>query len=222
MVGNDVDVYTVDVASGAATRRTTSRGEDRDPSWSPDGTQLAFSSARDGTPRVFVMNADGTGQRRLTRDGFSGEAPQWSPDGRAIAFVSDRDGARELYAINVDGQGLARLAAGIRVTRDPPLWSPDSARIVFQMLDGRNYDIGVVRLSDKALTLVAQSPSYDGSYAWSPDGTRIAFISGRDGFDAVYAVDADGRHEIQLSSSPSLTPAWTAGAAPVRIEPLGR
>jgi Tol biopolymer transport system component len=76
------------------------------------------------------------------------------------------------------------------------------------MTDGENYQIGVVRLADRARSLLASSPAYDGSYAWSPDGKRVAFISGRDGSDGLYTVDADGQHPVRLTTTPSLTPAW--------------
>ena len=72
-------------------------------------------------------------------------------------------------------------------------------RIAFQIARGENYDIGVVRLSDRRLTDFARSAAYDGMYTWSPDGMHVAFISGRDGFDGVYTADADG---------PSVTPPW--------------
>jgi TolB protein len=58
------------------------------PAWSPDGRRIAFASERDGNAEIYVVNADGTGQRNLTRDpGYEGD-PAWSPDGRKIAFTS--------------------------------------------------------------------------------------------------------------------------------------
>ena len=80
------------------------------------------------------------------------------------------------------------------MTKDPPLWSPDGSLIAFQIADGENYQVGVVRVSDRARSLLASSSAYDGSYAWAPDGKRVAFISGRDGFDGLFTVDADGQH----------------------------
>ncbi len=110
--------------------------------------------------------------------------------------------------MGAQGQGLARLTVGARMTKDPPLWSPDGSRIAFQIADGANYDIGVVRVSDGLRSLLASSPKYDGSYTWSPDGKRVAFVSGRDGFDGIYIVDADGQHPVRLTGTASLTPAW--------------
>jgi Tol biopolymer transport system component len=157
------------------------------------------------------MRADGNDVRRLTNNSAFDASPTWSPTGSAIAFVSDRDGTRDLrdlYVMRPDGQGLTRLTVGASVTKDMPRWSPDGSRIAFQIARGENYDIGVVRLSDRRLTDFARSAAYDGMYTWSPDGMHVAFISGRDGFDSVYTTDADGQHSLRLTGTPSLNPEW--------------
>ena len=128
--------------------------------------------------------------------------------GKAIAFVADSAGIRDLYMIGAEGGALARLTVAGGVTRDPPLWSPDGSRIMFQIAGDGNYDIGVVRLSDRSRSLLASSSAYDGSYTWSPDGGRVAYVSGRDGYDGIYTVDADGRHDVRLTGTASLTSAW--------------
>ena len=74
-----------------------------DPMYSPDGMKLAFISTHDGDPEIFVMNADGSGLRKLTDNTAVDAAPSWSPDGRKIVFTSDRSGAFELYRMNSDG-----------------------------------------------------------------------------------------------------------------------
>ena len=79
------------------------------PAWSPDGTKIAFTSDRDGIPKIYVMNADGTNQTRITDNPASDEAPAWSPDGSKIAFTSDRDGNPEIYVMNADGTDQTRL-----------------------------------------------------------------------------------------------------------------
>ena len=73
------------------------------PSWSPDGSRIAFASERDGSFEIYVMNADGGGQTRLTRNLESDLDPAWSPDGRSIAFTTNRDGNNELYLMSADG-----------------------------------------------------------------------------------------------------------------------
>jgi Tol biopolymer transport system component len=65
-----------------------------------------------------------------------------------------------------------------------------------------------LRLSDRFRSELADSPAYDGSYTWSPDGKSVAFVSDRDGFDSIYTIDLDGKQPVRLTRSASLTPAW--------------
>jgi len=74
-----------------------------DPIYSPNGLKIAFISTHDGDPEIFVMNADGTGLKKLTDNADVDAAPSWSPDGGKIVFTSDRGGSFELYRMNADG-----------------------------------------------------------------------------------------------------------------------
>ncbi len=71
--------------------------------------KIAFFSDRDGNNEVYTMNADGTGQMRLTNNAASDVVPIWSADGLKIAFTSTRDGNNEIYVMNADGSGQTRL-----------------------------------------------------------------------------------------------------------------
>jgi TolB protein len=93
-----------------------------------------------------------------------------------------------------DGQGLTRLTAGAGVTKDVPRWAPDTSRIIFQSARGKNYDMGIVRISDRRRTDLVSSSGYDGMYTWAPDGRHVAFISGRDGVDGLYTVAVSYTH----------------------------
>ena len=77
------------------------------PAWSPDGQKIAFSSGRDLNDEIYVMNADGSAQTRLTDDWKADAAPTWSADGRKIAFTSNRDLNMEIYVIEADGSHVA-------------------------------------------------------------------------------------------------------------------
>jgi Tol biopolymer transport system component len=99
-------------ADGSRLRNLTPKpvGAYADPAWSPDGRKIAFVSDRDGNSEVYVMNANGSGQRSLTRNPAFDADPAWSADGRKIAFVSNRDGSYGIYIMNADGSGQRRLA----------------------------------------------------------------------------------------------------------------
>ena len=112
------------------------------PAWSPDGKRIAFVRGANDLADIFVMNADGTNQHRLTADGVYDNDPAWSPDGKRIAYI--RGALRgdtadtQLIAMNPDGRGK-RLVWGTakqrgqdgRLGAHHPSWSPDGQRIVF-------------------------------------------------------------------------------------------
>ncbi|HEU4325038.1 MAG TPA: hypothetical protein VFS21_17995, partial [Roseiflexaceae bacterium] len=104
-------------------RALTDQGSDnRYPRVSPDGTQIAFTSYRDGNAEVYLMGSDGTRQTRLTSSAGADESATWRADGRQLAFASNRDGNYELYVMNADGTGQTRLTNSPAQDRWP-LWA---------------------------------------------------------------------------------------------------
>ena len=90
----------------------------------PAAGRIAFHSLRDGNSEIYVMNADGSAQTRLTHNRVDDWRSSWSPDGRRIAFTSDRDGNAEIYVMNADGTGQTRLTHN-EADDGWPSWSPD-------------------------------------------------------------------------------------------------
>lgn len=103
------------------------------PAWSPDGSKIAFRCDLTSGSDICVVNADGSGLRRLTADSWFDDSPVWSPDGTRIAFATnsgDPTGATMFIAImNSDGSNVVRLTPGRH-----PTWSPDGKRIAFVSL----------------------------------------------------------------------------------------
>ena len=99
---------------------TQNAADDIFPVWSPDARRVAFVRQIGDKADVFVMNADGTGQKRLTRSAAHDFMQAWSPDGRRIAFLSNRDGNWEVYVMNADGSGQRNLTRNKATTVIPP------------------------------------------------------------------------------------------------------
>jgi Tol biopolymer transport system component len=97
-------------------------GNDFSPDWSPDGHKIVFVSDRASKEDIFVMNSDGSRQRRLTH--IRADAPAWSPDGKRIVLASERSGNWQLWLINADGTGQRQLTRGRGVFATNPSWQP--------------------------------------------------------------------------------------------------
>jgi Tol biopolymer transport system component len=93
------------------------------PRWSPDGSQIAFHSNREGNMEIFVMNSDRSQLKRLTNNDAYDMFPTWSPDGTKIAFQSTRNGDADIYVMNVDGSGQIRLTTDSGLDALPS-WRP--------------------------------------------------------------------------------------------------
>jgi Tol biopolymer transport system component len=175
------------------------------PDWSPDGTLIAFNSRRDGNNEIYLMNADGSNQVRLTDNPADDFAPSWSPDGTKIVFVSDRDqsaGITDLYIMNADGSGVTRLTNDAYLDYAPD-WSPDGQKIAFRSDRDGNSDIYVINIDGSGEIQLTQDPAYDWSPQWSPDGKYIAFQTDRDGNFEIYRMVADGSDPVNLTNDPS-------------------
>lgn len=130
------------------------------PNWSPDGTQIAFYSRRDGNHEIYVMNSDGSNVRRLTNHAALDWDPVWSPDGTQIAFQSARDGNDEIFVMNADGTEQRNLSNNGQYDFSPS-WSPDGQRLVFQSNRDGHYEIYVMnadgsdvrRVTDTAMSI---------------------------------------------------------------------
>jgi WD40-like Beta Propeller Repeat/RTX calcium-binding nonapeptide repeat (4 copies)/F5/8 type C domain len=200
LVDEGGDIYAVDPDGGHETQLTFDRSYDSDAAYSPDGTKIAFESDRDGSQRIWVMNADGSGAHAITNSFTAADMPTWSPDGSELAFAAG--GA--IWLTSADGVGARRLVDGPNAA--DPAWSPDGATILFDMNpDLGGYDVYSARVSDGALTRLTTHPASDTNPVWSPDGTRIAFTSTRTGSSELFTMAPDGSDQTQLTNSGAVT-----------------
>ncbi|MGB7202363.1 MAG: winged helix-turn-helix domain-containing protein [Pyrinomonadaceae bacterium] len=249
----NLEIYSKDLAAGETKRLTVDPAHDAFPTFAPDGTQILFSSQRDKEDRdVFIMNADGTGVRRVTdlasNEGISNTC--WSRDGTQILLLSDASGKFNVYLMNIEpfapgpiftdstdqirgvkpvpgsdkfvatvernaesfefwlmespGKRIAKIASTNNLS--VPNVSPNGSLIVFvNKVDG-NSEIFAVSLDGGAPQNISNHPHTDAAPAWSPDGTRIVFVSNRGDNRAAYGIftmnaDGSGVRELYFANS---------------------
>ena len=138
--------------------------DDIDPTWSPDGSRIAFASSRAGARQLFVMNADGSNIQQVTDLGNMGGRSTWSPDGTRLAFYRGPAGDHNIYAINVDGTGLVKLTDG--GDNLGPSWSPDGNWIAFTSFRDGNNEIYIIHPDGTGVTRLTNNSISDWQPRW--------------------------------------------------------
>ncbi len=207
--------YTLDIPTAlpGGAQLLTTRGGDS-PTFSPDGTRVAFISHRIGAAHVWTIDAGDLGEKHGTaRQIVSGPGvdadPAWSPTGDVIAFDSTRNGSRQLYLVQPNGAGLRQISSSAGGAMQPT-WSPDGKQIAF-VSDG---NLMVVNRDGSGLrTVIADGEHAVRDPSWSPDGRVIAFRHSLY-VDQIWTVRPDGTHDGILTSLASgesqSSPAWLA------------
>jgi Tol biopolymer transport system component len=190
--------------------------EDYEPTWSPDGQQIAFTSLRDGDYEIYVMDADPSTDDAINISNNSSSddrGPAWSPDGKKMAFASDRDDDYDIYVMDTDPStnDAIKLTNNNTAYDSEPAWSPDDQHIAyFRDRDGdlsTGLDRGIYVMdtdpSTDDTTRIAKTGSLHGP-DWSPGGRKIACSCG--GRIVVMNIDGSGRQRLPWGNEPVWSP----------------
>lgn len=203
-----MEIWVMD-ADGGNKRQITfgTQGGNFNPVESPNGTRIAFTSARQGVghPEVWVMDADGANQQRLTmtvvhpgQENVWSLHPSWSPNGDRFAYASTSSGETQIWVMNADSSDQRRLTDGLGSSypdANVPSWSLDGSRITFWSGFERRFgEVWTMNPdgSDPRRVTSTTDPMNSDDPHWSPDGTAIVFGMGQSGNRAMYVVPSEG------------------------------
>lgn len=179
--------------------------------FSPDGTRIAFTVAEGGNSDVWVMNADGSGARRLTGHPALDLSPSWSPDGKRIAFVSDRAGTPQIYVMAAGGGDAKRLTFQGNYNQTPQ-WSPRGDLIAFTARDERKvFDVFVVGPDSGRIDRITQDQGRTNEEpSWAPNGRLVVFKTDRNGAAQLVVSDPRGDRQTVVAGGVGdlSAPAW--------------
>ncbi|MBM3877831.1 MAG: M28 family peptidase [Verrucomicrobia bacterium] len=219
-----MDIFAAKRDGSKIRRLTTSPGYDAEGSYSPDGKRIVFSSLRDAYPtnklstadlkklevdpsyfgEIYIMNADGSGQRRLTQTpGYDG-GPFFSPDGRRIIWrrFDEKGETADVFTMNTDGSDVRRLT-DFKAMSWAPIFHPASRYVIYTANKHgfANFELFIVDpLGEREPVRVTFTDGFDGLPVFSPDGKKLCWTASRTGDGKSQLFMADWNHEAALAA----------------------
>lgn len=213
----DFEIYLIDVNGSNLVQLTDNTGQDFDPTWSPNGGQIAYAFRPDDTAdsEILVMNADGSEVTPITDNGAADFDPDWSHDGEWIAFTSNRSGVFDLYIMRPDGSDVCQLTND-GLNSLTPRWSPSGNRIGYHARTANNRETSELYLievdtSNPCQEVVQSEPfqltsnnARDQWLDWSPDGQDVIYTSGQGrpvGEQIIYRFNLEANETVAITDA---------------------
>jgi len=214
--GGLAKIYSMNADGSDVQQLTFGPGNDLWPDLSTNGRYVAFTSNRTGNNEIFVLDLKTGTLANVSNAPGDDTWARWSPNGHELAFQSNRAGNYDIWVVSADGTGLRQLTNSPLLDQWPD-WSPNGQRIAFRR-DMDIYTIDADGLEQDVQRLTVLPTTIDQMPAWSPNGRQIAFMSLREGYCAVFLMNADGSDQVNLTPKTpgsdaalwcSRAPAWS-------------
>ncbi len=201
------EIYLKELETGFVRNLTESVADDWLPRFSHDGKYIVFVSERSDLRSVpytekksdiYVMDADGAFQLRLTEDDFNDGGPCYTYDDARIYFHSNRNGPYQIFSMKADGSSQVTVFGMPGANAVGPYTSPDSVHLAFFSDQDGNYDIYRAELNGSNIERLTYNAAKDTDPVYSPDGKSLAFQSNRNGNYDIFLLN------FQVSSEPSV------------------
>lgn len=211
------EIFVVDVTTGTLRRLTSGpTTEDTDPSWSADGTRLAWERLDGNQSAIVVARVDRRAPERVIAEGGRNVDPAWEPRGNRIAFASNREGVHGLWVAAADGSSLEPVAT-LPSSPSAPAWAPQRDAIAFSMRG----DLWRVGLTGARVRPLVRGSTIDTSPSFSPDGESIVFSRAGSRRRALYVVAVRGGTPRRIAGSAGeSSPLWSS-LSPLFAPPAG-
>lgn len=184
------------------------------PSWSPDGTRLAYVSFINGRPEIYVQNIFSAKKELIASFKGLNNAPRWSPDGRNLALTLSKDGNPEIYILNLSSRKLTRITKSYAIDTEPE-WLPNNKGLIFTSDRGGSPQLYEIKLNRNKAISRARRITFEGNYntrpAVSADGRYVAMVHRTQGRFRIAVLERDTQNfriltNGRLDESPSFAP----------------
>ncbi len=184
-------------------------GDERDITYSPDGSRIGFSSNTYGGWDVFVVDLAAREVTQITEMNGDEMRPQWSPDGRSLTFQHKVEQKSRILRVSRAGGPAEPLLPDYDAAR--PFWSPDGRRIVFDSSRDGSPDVWMVTLENKHATKLTSFPGAETNYGFSHDGNWVLFYTRASSNENLWRVDINTLEIVQLTqnSGHEWQPRWS-------------
>jgi Tol biopolymer transport system component len=228
-------IVRLDIESGEQVRLTAPPAKspfgDIEPRISPDGKRLAFVRlATDSVFGIYLLDLSGTAQpRRLTHSDGLYASLDWTPDSRKLIFAAWRNSGNRMWQMAINGGAARPVTSGVENVSSPTV-ARLGGRLAYALATGHEslWRTPILGSPPSATGLpepLIESTRLESQPAYSRDGRKLAFASNRSGPPEIWASDADGKHQVQLTNSDALengTPRWSPDGSAIAFDMRGK